>query len=92
MYLHLGSDTVISEKDIIGIFDLENTSTGQITREFLNKNNSSTITVSNNTKDIIELPKAFIVTNNVNTKKERIFISPISVATLKKRYININNL
>ena len=35
MFLHLGGDTVVSMKDVIAIFDLENTSISKITREFL---------------------------------------------------------
>jgi len=36
MYVHLGGDTVVLQKDIIAIFDLEITSISKITREFLN--------------------------------------------------------
>lgn len=32
MYVHLGSDTVVRDCDIIGIFDIENTSVGKITK------------------------------------------------------------
>ena len=37
MYLHLGQDTVIQTKDIIGIFDLENSTISKYTREYLAK-------------------------------------------------------
>ena len=33
MYLHLGHDTVVRTSEIIGIFDIENTSVGQITKD-----------------------------------------------------------
>jgi hypothetical protein len=35
MYLYLGGNTVIPEEDVIGVFDLDNTSSSHITREFL---------------------------------------------------------
>ena len=35
MYLHLGNETVIRQSDIIGIFDLDNSTVSTKTREFL---------------------------------------------------------
>ena len=35
MYLHLGQDTVINMKDIIGVFDMDNTTISKHTRQFL---------------------------------------------------------
>lgn len=80
MYLHIGNDVVVRNKNIIGIFDIENTSTGQITKDFLNANNKKIITVN------YEMPKSFIVC------KDAIYITPISVTTLKKRFLNFNYL
>ena len=37
MYLNIGNDMAVREKSIIGIFDLDNTSTSRRTQEFLNK-------------------------------------------------------
>ena len=37
MYLSIGNDMVVRDKSIIGIFDLDNTSTSKRTREFLEK-------------------------------------------------------
>ena len=34
MYLHLGSDVVVSQSEIIAIFDLDTTSISKITRDF----------------------------------------------------------
>lgn len=80
MYLHLGEDTVIEVKDIIGIFDLENTSASKDTKEFLrNKfNNMNIVTVS------YDMPKSYIVSKN-DYYGLTVYISPISVATLRKR-------
>ena len=35
MYLHLGSQMAVRDRAIIGIFDLDNTSSSKITRAFL---------------------------------------------------------
>ena len=37
MYLHLGADISVNKKYIVGIFDLENTSTSKKTREYLKR-------------------------------------------------------
>ncbi|MGN1458047.1 MAG: extracellular matrix regulator RemB, partial [Acutalibacteraceae bacterium] len=37
MYLHLGKDTVVRKKDIIGIFDLDNSTVSATTRNYLAK-------------------------------------------------------
>ncbi len=79
MYIHLGQETVVNEKDIIGIFDLESTTISKRTRDFLNKaeKKRQVTTVS------FELPKSFIVCSEKNT--QRIYISQISSNTLLKR-------
>ncbi len=82
MYLHLGGDTVIAMKDIIAIFDLDLTTTSKITREFLHvaEEEGFVINVSS------DLPKSYILTQNNN--ESRVYISPISAATLLKRANN----
>ena len=37
MFLHLGMDVAVNEKDIVAIMDLETTSISKITREYLQK-------------------------------------------------------
>ena len=37
MYLHLGMDVVVRKCDIIGVFDLDNTSQSHITRDYLRR-------------------------------------------------------
>ena len=68
MYLNIGPDTVISDKNIIGIFDLDNTTVGKATREYINtaSKNGECITLS-----LEELPKSFIVTAEKIGKKMR---------------------
>lgn len=79
MYLHLGQEIVVRTDDIVGIFDIENTSVSKITRWFLTKaeNDMKITNVSN------ELPKSFVVCEE--KLGTRIYISQISTSTLKKR-------
>lgn len=80
MYLNIGQDSVITDKNILGIFDLDNTTVSKSTREYINtaSKNGECITVS-----IEELPKSFIVVAE-NDKKE-IYISPLNTSTIFKR-------
>lgn len=79
MYLHLGNDTVIKTKDIVGIFDMDNTSVSKHTRNFLSRSEKQkkVINVS------FELPKSYIVC--FDGEKETVYISQISPSTLTKR-------
>ncbi len=81
MYLHLGSDISVNKKYIVGIFDLEKTSTSKKTREYFKKitNEGKVIDVSS-----YDLPRSFIVT--FERGEEKVYISPISSQTLLKRY------
>ncbi|MCL2580327.1 MAG: DUF370 domain-containing protein [Oscillospiraceae bacterium] len=80
MYLFLGQETVVRARDIVGIFDLDNTSVSALTKDFLKKaqGQGKIIEVSPG-----ELPKSFVVCG------ERgggcVYLSQISPATLKKR-------
>ncbi len=80
MYIHLGNDITVNDKGIIGIFDIENTSLGNDTREFLKKSTAdgNIINVS------YEMPKSFIVCSDGKTG-DRVYISQISAASLLKR-------
>ncbi len=79
MYVHLGGDTVVLQKDIIAIFDLEITSISKITRDFLHvaEEEGFVVNVSE------DLPKSYVLTEKDNESK--VYISPISAATLLKR-------
>ena len=77
MYINIGGDILIKQDDIVGIMDIENTSTSKITKEFLRKIGKSVINISN------ELPKSFIIAKRGEDTK--VYISPISSATLYKR-------
>ena len=77
--LFLGGETVITDNDIIGIFDIEKSSISKDTREFLKKseNNNQVVNVS------YDLPRSFVVCSNKG--KNTTYISQISTATLRAR-------
>lgn len=78
MYLHLGSETTVLTKEIIGVFDLDNTTLAASTRHFLAKAQKEN-RVINTTQ---ELPKSFVLAGG---KNPRLYICQLSAATLKKR-------
>ncbi len=80
MYVHLGADTVVRTGDIVGVFDLDNTTVSKHTREYLRaaQIENRVVNVSN------ELPRSFVVCRKRN-ESEELYISPISVQTLLKR-------
>lgn len=75
MYLHLGENTVVNSKEIIGIFDMDTSTVNKATRDYLNlaQKNNKIIYVN------FDLPKSFVVTN------DKVFISPLNTGTLLKR-------
>lgn len=79
MYLHLGQDTVVKKKDIIGIFDMDTTTVSKISRDYLNlaEKQKKTVNVS------FELPKSFVVVKE--NGEQKIYISQLSSQTLEKR-------
>ncbi len=81
MYLHLGNDVIVNHSDIIGVFDIENTSISKYTKEYLRSNQQGK-KIINVTKDI---PKSFVITFDKN-KKEKVYLSLLAPATLKKRF------
>ena len=83
MYLHLGQDTVVPMKEIIGIFDMDNTTVSKNTRDFLAEAQKSgkVFNVSS------ELPKTFVVCRDAQGN-ETVYISQISAATLRGRVKN----
>lgn len=78
MYLSIGNDMAVREQSIIGIFDMDNTSTSKRTREFLTKSEKE-----GNVVPCDDLPKSFVLTAEYGM--ERIYLSALSAATLEKR-------
>ena len=79
MYLHIGNDFVLNEKDVIGIFDFDHISTSHVTMEYLKEleQDSRLISVSD------ELPKSFVL--SVREGMEIGYLSPLSSRTIQHR-------
>ncbi len=78
MYLFLGQNTVIHEKDIVGIFDLDNTSQSYLTREYLGRAEKA-----GQVKNIAEdIPKSFVVSSGDDNS---VYLSQLASSTLLKR-------
>ena len=80
MYLHLGQETVVRLREVVGIFDMENATISKYTRQFLADAEKGG-RVCNVT---MELPKSFVVCVD-RDGTETVYISQISSATLLKR-------
>ena len=78
MYLNIGKDMAVRDKNIVGIFDLDNTSTSPRTREFLDHAEKEGQVVPCD-----ELPKSFVLTAEYGF--HRIHLTEYSSATLEKR-------
>ena len=78
MYLNIGNDMAVRDKNIIGIFDLDNTSTSRRTREFLEKAEQEGQVVPCD-----DLPKSFVLTSEYGFS--RIHLTALASATLEKR-------
>jgi regulator of extracellular matrix RemA (YlzA/DUF370 family) len=83
MFLHIGGDTVVAMEEMVAILDME-TTRRESTREFLGFAADEKMVVHIGRR---EREKSIIITSN------RIYLSPISAATLLKRSLlqEINN-
>ena len=88
MYMHLGEQITIRSDEIIGIFDLENTSIAKATRELLAKaeKHAEVINVTD------KLPKSFVLCKDRKSGRQKIYILQMSAATMYKRSGFINRL
>ena len=78
MYLSIGNDMAVRDRSIIGIFDLDNTSTSKRTREFLDAAEKEGEVVPCD-----DLPKSFVLTSEYGF--HRIHLTAFTSATLEKR-------
>lgn len=79
MYLHLGQNTVVNTDEVLGVFDLDNSTVSKHTRGFLNRaqKEGRVVNVS------AELPKSFVVC--LGTGGETVYLSQMTPATLLRR-------
>lgn len=78
MYLPIGNDMAVRDSTIIGIFDMDNTTTSARTREFL-KNAQQ----EGNVVSCDDLPKSYILTAEFGMI--RVYESTMYASTLEKR-------
>jgi extracellular matrix regulatory protein B len=79
MYVHIGGEYTVSDKFIVGIFDLDSTTVQpSVTIDFLNQaeQEERLETVSQ------DIPRSFVVT------LDRVYLTPISTATLQARLLS----
>ena len=78
MYLSIGNDMAVREKSIIGIFDMDNTSTSKRTRAFLEQAEKEGQVVPCD-----DLPKSYILTSEYGMT--RLYLTALSSQPLEKR-------
>ena len=78
MYIHLGRDYVLNDRDIIGIFDLETTTTSPRGRE-LNyaQKNGAVVSLSD------ELPQCYVLADGGLV--DAVYLSELSSAAMRRR-------
>ena len=79
MYLHLGQDTVIDDRSIVAMFDIDACTVSKKTRDFLAaaQKNGEVVNVS------FELPRSFVVCRE--NGRNVVYISQLSTKTLSNR-------
>ena len=79
MYLHIGQNEILPDRRVIGIFDLDNTSTSKRTREFLEQCEKEGQVVPCD-----DLPKAFLLTDEYQLPK--VYLTALNSQTLAARF------
>ena len=79
-YLHIGQNVMLEEKHIIGIFDLDNTSTSKHTRAFLKQAEEDGVVIS----ACEDIPKSFLVCDHPY-HRQIVYLSQLNTKTLEKR-------
>lgn len=78
MYIHPGSENAVAADDVIGIFDMDNTTVARATKGFLGRVQAEG-RVINATDD---LPRSYVVA--VSGGEERVYLSSVTVQTMAK--------
>ena len=79
-YINIGAVQIVLKKDIVGIFDLDSSSTTTDTKRFLAKcqEQKHLYPVGN------DIPKSFVLT--AEGRKERVFMTQLSVNSIEGRF------
>lgn len=81
MYLHIGNQVNIRQRDIVGIFDADRTTTSWITRKYLSEAQKKELVSSAND----EIPKSFVLYRDRVDGKYKIYFSQLSTSALLGR-------
>ncbi len=81
MYLHLGGTVSVPTAEVVGIFDLDNTSTSRVTRDFLHTAEMEGMVVSVGG----DLPKSVVLCCPQGSW-QRVYLSPVNSVTLLHRW------
>ncbi|MDY2862000.1 MAG: DUF370 domain-containing protein [Oscillospiraceae bacterium] len=77
MYVDIDTDSLVNGDDVVGIFDLDNTTVNKFTNEFLNK-----MQAEGKIEYLVsDIPKSFIL-----MKDGTVFVVELSSQILKKRF------
>ena len=79
MYLHLGKGSIVNDREIVGIFDLDITSQSHLTRKYL----SASEKAGQVETACDDLPKSFVVCEKGG--RRRLILSQMAASTLLKR-------
>ena len=79
-YLHIGQNVMLEEKRIIGIFDLDNTTTEKDTRRFLEQAEREGVVQS----ACDDIPRSFLVCDHPY-HRQIVYLSQLNPQTLQKR-------
>ena len=79
MFLHVGNNKNVRLRDVIGIFDMDNSTVSQITRKYLGSMQKDYLLESAS----YEIPKSFILYEEHGESK--VCFSPLSASALRGR-------
>ena len=87
MYLSLGNETIVRKKDVIAVFDLDNTTQSKLTRDYLSgaERKGGVINAAGT-----ELPKSFVVCCKDSgqfaaRQRQSVYLSQMNTSTLLRR-------
>ena len=80
MYLHIGQSVVVPTEDVLGVFDLDNTTWSHRTRSFLERAEKEGRVVN----AAAGLPRSFVLCQKAG-ESAQVYLSPLSPAVLKGR-------
>ena len=83
MYLHIGQNVIIPFRDVVGLFDLDNTSASRLTRSFLERAEKEGRLV--NVSD--DLPRSFVLCSGQEGPSV-VYLCQLSTAALLRRAEN----